>query len=78
MTEGDILEALMAKPKKKPSHGPESKRQPTALTVRGSKEWREWLERGAEFCRTDTSKLVDISVAHYLRGQGFTEPPPKR
>ena len=53
-------------------------RQPTAVTIRGSKEWRSWLERGAKHCRTDTSKLVDISVAQYLKAQGFAEAPPER
>lgn len=69
----------MARPKKKPSDlRPASIRQPTAITIRGSKEWRSWLERGAEHCRTDTSKLLDIAAAHYLKSQGFDEPPPKR
>jgi len=73
------VETLMAEPKKKTSpRRPASIRQPTAITVRGSKEWRAWLERGAEHCRTDTSKLLDIAAAHYLKSQGFDEPPPKR
>jgi hypothetical protein len=32
----------------------------------------------AKFCRTDSSKLLDIAVAHYLKAQGFTEEPPER
>ncbi len=71
------MEAVMAKKKATKAAQP-SIRQPTAVTIRGSKEWREWLERGAVHCRTDTSKLIDIAVAHYLRAQGFDEPPPKR
>lgn len=53
-------------------------RQFIMLTIRGSKEWRAWLERGANHCRIDSSKLVDIAVARYLKSQGFEEPPPKR
>jgi predicted transcriptional regulator len=71
------MAVAMARPKKKPVE-PGSVRQPTALTIRGSKEWRDWLERGARYCRTDSSKLVDIAVAHYLRAQGFDEPAPER
>jgi hypothetical protein len=65
------------KPEAQPAAGA-AKRQPTAITIRGSKQWRAWLERGAEHCRTDTSKLMDIAVAHYLKAQGFDEPPPRR
>lgn len=52
--------------------------KPTAIAVRGSLEWREWLERGARHCRLDVAKLVDLSVTKYLRDQGFAEPPPER
>jgi hypothetical protein len=70
---------LMAKPKSKATtKATGSTRQPTAITIRGSKEWRDWLERGAEHCLTDVSKLVDVAVMQYLRAQGFDEPRPKR
>ncbi len=74
------MEATMAKPPKKTPKGVSkpSQRQPTAVTIRGSKEWRDWLERGAEHCLTDVAKLVDISVSQYLKAQGFEEPRPKR
>jgi hypothetical protein len=52
--------------------------KPTALTIRGSLDWREWVERGAEHCRTDTAKLVDAALIDYLRSRGFAEDPPKR
>jgi hypothetical protein len=57
---------------------PAATRQPTAITVRGSKEWRAWVESGAKHCLTDTSKLVDMAVTTYLRDQGFKEPRPER
>lgn len=50
----------------------------TAFTIRGSSDWREWVERGAEHCRTDASKLFDVAVVAYLKTQGFNENPPKR
>jgi hypothetical protein len=81
MTRNPILEATMARPKAKPKGDPTplpSKRQPTAITVRGSKEWRDWLERGASHCLTDVAKLVDVAVSQYLKAQGFDEPRPKR
>jgi hypothetical protein len=48
------------------------------LTIRGTPEWRAWLDRAAKFCRINTSSLVDVAVTKYAREQGFTEPPPDR
>jgi hypothetical protein len=52
--------------------------QTRRLAVQASEEWIAWVEEGAEFCRTDVSKLTDVALASYLRTQGFTKPPPKR
>jgi hypothetical protein len=49
-----------------------------AITVKGSVAWREWMERGARFCRIDVSKLVDLASVEYLKGRGFTEEAPER
>jgi hypothetical protein len=66
----------MARPKAKAKAAPDT--GAPALTIRGSKEWREWVNRAADFCRTDVAKLVDASLIRYVRDQGFTEEPPKR
>jgi len=65
----------MAKPK--PKLNRENPR-PTALTIKGRTEWRDWVDRGAEFCRTDVAKLVDAALVEYLKQRGFEEPAPKR
>ena len=52
--------------------------RPTALTIKGRPEWRDWVDRGAEFCRTDVAKLVDAALVEYLKQRGFDEPAPKR
>ena len=52
--------------------------RPTALTIKGRPEWRDWVDRGAEFCRTDVAKLVDAALVEYLKQRGFAEPAPKR
>lgn len=71
----------VAKPKsgaaKKAAAKPSSAK-PTAVTIRGSSEWRDWLEQGAEHCLLDVAKLVDIAVTEYLKGRGFETPRPKR
>lgn len=73
--------AVMARPKAKRKQATAKAAtgaKPTALTIRGSLDWRGWLERGADHCRTDVAKLVDAAVIEYLRGRGFEEMPPKR
>ncbi len=52
--------------------------RPTALTIKGRPEWREWVEKAADFCRTDVAKLVDAALVEYLKHRGFDEPAPKR
>ena len=52
--------------------------RPTALTIKGRPEWRAWVERAAEYCRTDVAKLVDAALVEYVKQRGFDEPAPKR
>jgi hypothetical protein len=52
--------------------------KPTVLAIKGNREWREWVDRGAKHCRTDVAKLVDTALIHYLKDQGFAEPAPER
>jgi ribosomal protein L31E len=51
---------------------------PMTVGVRASAEWAERLERAAKHCRTDIAKLIDNSVADYVKARGFDEPPPER
>ncbi len=53
-------------------------RKPTALTVKGSEEWKEWIEEAASHCRISVSSLVDLAVTQYVKNQGFTKKPPER
>lgn len=68
--------ASMARPKKAASDKPTSR--PTAFAIKGSMEWRAWVEGGAEHCRTDVSKLIDAALVEYLTARGYEPPPPKR
>jgi hypothetical protein len=70
-------EKPVGRPKKKglrPGEEPVYK----AIGVRARVEWIRWLEEAAEFCRLDTSKLVDLAVAAYAAQQGFPKKPPPR
>ncbi|MGO9465581.1 MAG: hypothetical protein ACLQVF_15665 [Isosphaeraceae bacterium] len=48
------------------------------VAIRGTREWTDWLDRGAAYCRTDVAKLIDAALIDYLKGRGFDEPPPPR
>lgn len=49
-----------------------------AVTIRGSEEWKTWIEELAEFCRTDVAKLFDAAVIEYAKDRGFSKDAPKR
>lgn len=53
-------------------------RKPMAIQMRGSDEWRAWVERGASHVGLKVPTLVDQAVRMYLREHGFTDAPPER
>jgi hypothetical protein len=58
--------------------GPEPKSGgalPNIISMRGSREWRAWLDRLAEACRATPSALIDRALAELARREGFEEPP---
>ena len=77
-TEGGMGQSTMARPKKTAAKSSTPGAGPTALTIRGNLDWREWVQRGADHCRTDVAKLVDAALVEYLKARGFEETPPKR
>lgn len=62
-------------PKAKPIKTPV---RSTAVCIKGTHEWKEWVESGAKFCRTDVAKLVDAALSHYLQANGYVSRPPLR
>jgi hypothetical protein len=72
-----MTEAVMARKKSAGKKSP-SPALNKRLSVQACEEWLAWVEKGADYIRTDVSKLVDMALTNYLRAQGFTEPPPKR
>jgi len=51
---------------------------PKTIGVRSTPEWADWIDRAARHCRTDIAKLIDASVAEYVKARGFSESPPER
>lgn len=50
----------------------------TVLTIKGTDEWRGWLERLGKHLRTPTSTIVDHALVRYAKENGFSEPAPER
>lgn len=54
------------------------KSKPLAVQVRGSAEWKAWVEKLAAFDRGTVADVADRAMAAYARMIGFGEPPPER
>jgi hypothetical protein len=72
-----VSATLMAK-KRPGKKTPEPERRRTVLTIKGTEEWRGWMERLAEFLRTPTSTIVDHALVRYAKEMGFKEEAPPR
>jgi hypothetical protein len=70
----------MAKPKARPKGRPAASSGPrrTVLTIKGTDEWREWLEGLSDFLRTPTSTIVDHALVRYAKEMGYQTAAPKR
>jgi hypothetical protein len=72
----------MAKKKNPPKARPEEPRKPVArtpnsLVIRGSAEWRAWLDRYCQFRQTTTASVIAQVLAEAARRDKF-DPPPNR
>jgi hypothetical protein len=51
--------------------------QPNAITIRGSAEWKGWLEDFAAKLRSRPTAVIDLAPAKLAEQERFTEPPPR-
>lgn len=49
-----------------------------AVTLRGSQEWKSWLEALAKHARLDVAKVIDRAVIDFAKKEGFGPEAPKR
>ena len=49
-----------------------------ALVVRCRTGWKLWTVALAEFCRMDTSDMIDHALVEFAKSRGFELSPPKR
>lgn len=68
------------KPGPKPElGGPETwKKKPLILNLRGSEEFKAWLQDLAAADRQSVSGVVERALVHYAKGIGFTKEAPER
>lgn len=50
----------------------------TVLTIKGTEEWRIWLEGLGKHLRTPTSTIVDHALVRYAKEVGYTAEAPER
>jgi hypothetical protein len=51
--------------------------QPNAITLRGSAEWKDWLDRFAARMRSKPTAIIDLALAKLAEQERFPEPPPR-
>lgn len=56
----------------------ESKASTIAVTIRGSQEWKSWIEALATHARLDVAKVIDRAVIDFAKKEGFQPEAPKR
>jgi hypothetical protein len=69
-----VAKKLPSKPEPKPEPGPRR----TVLTIKGTEEWRAWLEGLGVHLRTPTSTIVDHALVRYAKEMGYTKEAPPR
>jgi excisionase family DNA binding protein len=62
--------ALMSRGKERPAAG--------SVSIRVAPEYRDWLDRLAEFKRLTLVDVIDQALVKYARDEGFDEVAPKR
>ncbi len=66
---------IMARKKAKPAPG-EPKR--IVLQIKGTDEWKEWLDGLGKHLRTPTSTVVDHALVRYAKEVGYKREAPER
>jgi hypothetical protein len=66
---------LMAKKRAQPA-APQPRR--VVVQMKGTDDWKAWLEELAKHLRMPTSAVIDNALVVYAKAQGFTKEAPER
>jgi hypothetical protein len=68
---------MMAKPKRRRPGRPRraAPRRETVVAIKGSAEWKSWLDRFSLHCRLGLSDTIEQSLVYYAEERGYPEPP---
>lgn len=53
-------------------------RPPVQVTLRGSEEWKHWVQGLADHVRSDVAKVIDRALIDYARKEGYDPNAPSR
>ena len=62
----------------RPSRRADAERKAVVVALKGSPEWKAWVDDLAVHCRTDLSKLVDLALVELAKSRGFNREAPQR
>jgi hypothetical protein len=48
------------------------------VTLKGSPEWKAWLDELSDQFRTDNSKVIDLALVEFAKAHGFKREAPRR
>ena len=63
---------------RQPAQQAGAERKAVVVALKGSPEWKEWVDDLAAHCRTDLSKLVDLALVELAKSRGFNREAPQR
>jgi hypothetical protein len=71
---------MLAVAKKKAPRGKAAppKASTIAVTLRGSPEWKAWVEALARHARLDVAKVIDRALIDFAEKEGFDQEAPQR
>lgn len=70
--------ATMAKKKAVSAKRSEPGPRRSVFQMKGTEEWKAWLDELAKTLRMPTSAVVDNALVMYAKAQGFTKEAPER
>jgi hypothetical protein len=50
-------------------------RRETVVAIKGSTEWKSWLDEFSLHCRLGLSDTIEQSLVYYAQARGYSEPP---